>query len=80
VGPHDKRKQIDLDKKAEAPGLTGRMRLQCVILFLLNFEDNLCLFCILGIRYETIILGCNVLFYFHLTLRTSYVSLMYFQY
>jgi hypothetical protein len=35
---------------------------------------------ILGIRYETIILGCNVLFYFHLTLRTSYVSLMYFRY
>jgi hypothetical protein len=80
VDPHDKRMQIDLAKQAEAPGLTGRMRLQYVIIFLLNFEGNLCLFCILGIRYETIILGCNVLFYFHLTLRTSYVSLMYFQY
>jgi hypothetical protein len=80
VDPHDKRTQIDLAKEAEAPGLTCRMRLQYVIIFLLNFEGNLCLFCILGIRYETIILGCNVLSYFHLTLRTSYVSLMYFQY
>lgn len=75
----DKRTQIDLAKKAEAPTLTGRMRLQYVV-FLLNFEGNLCLFCILGIRYETIILGCNVLFCFHLTLRTNYVSVMYFRY
>jgi len=57
VDPHDKRTQIDLAKKEEAPGLTGRMRLQYVIIFLLNFEGNLCLFCIFGIRYETNILG-----------------------